>query len=266
MAYSGGGTVTKIDHAERWMRDGLRVVESFGGCYSLLIDMSACAANRERLKLEGNPVKYASVIVCAAAKALSRHPKLQVLLAGNRKLSGSNIDVCISIAGDEIITPVVIVEDASHKTVYEIGHELLRKTPQARSEAAKVRELLMTWGWLVPFGFLRRQLLKFLLAKIWYRRRMSGTFQVTILPGLDFLAAQIFNTAAILAVGGIAERPLVVNGEVKARLTAPFTCSIDHKQWNGENAAIFLTELRTILEREADELFNVETRSLAAEA
>jgi len=116
-------------------------------------------------------------------------------------------------------------------------------------------KLLRRWGWLLPFGFLRRRVIKSLLGQLWYRRGVTGMFQVTILPGLDFFAAHL-HTAAALAVGGVAERPAVVNNELKVRLTAPFTCTIDHKQWNGMNAAIFLTELRNIFEPEADSLFS----------
>ena len=116
-------------------------------------------------------------------------------------------------------------------------------------------KLLRRWGWLLPFGFLRRRVIKSLLGQLWYRRAMTGMFQVTILPGLDFVAAQVFNTAAVLAVGGVTERPIVVDGELKVRLAAPFTCTIDHKQWNGMYAAIFLTELRNIFEHEPDILF-----------
>jgi pyruvate dehydrogenase E2 component (dihydrolipoamide acetyltransferase) len=250
-----GGTITSIDFSERWMRDGLRVVESVGGFCSLTIDMSTCAVIMKRLKEEGTPVKYASVIVCATAKALARHPKLQKLIAGNKKLSGGKIDICLSVSSDEVLTPIVIIEKADQKTAPEIGVELLAKTPLARSDADRVMKLLRRWGWLLPFGFLRRRVIKSLLGQLWYRRAMTGMFQVTILPGLDFVAAQVFNTAAVLAVGGVTERPIVVDGELKVRLAAPFTCTIDHKQWNGMYAAIFLTELRNIFEHEPDILF-----------
>ncbi len=177
------------------------------------------------------------------------------MVAGNQKVSGGDIDICLSIAGDDNLTPVVIIDKADSKTAPQIGGELLERTPLARAEAKRIMQVSRRWGWLLPFGFLRRRLIKSLLGRLWYRRKVSGTFQITILPGLDFVAAQVFNTAAALAVGGVAERPIAVDGEVKVRLTAPFTCAIDHKQWHGRNAAILLIELRKIFEQEAESLF-----------
>lgn len=266
MANTWGGIVSSIDFSERWMRDGLQVANSAGGVCSLTIDMSTCASIMKRLKAEGRPVTYAPVIVCATAKALARHPKLQTLCAGNKKLSGGQIDICLSVSSDELLTPVVIIEKADQKNATEIGLELLTKVPLARSEAARLMQLLRRWGWLFPFGFLRRRILKSLLAKLWYRRGLSGLFQVTILPGLDFFVAHIFNTAAVLAVGGVAERPTVVDGEVQVRLTAPFTCTIDHKQWNGMNAVTFLMEMQKIFEHESEDLFLDVFASKAASA
>ena len=87
-----------------------------------------------RLKAEGRPATYAPVIVCATAKALARHSKLQTLIAGNKKLSGGPIDICLSIASDEVLTPVVVLEKADQKNASEIGLELLTKAPLARSD------------------------------------------------------------------------------------------------------------------------------------
>jgi pyruvate dehydrogenase E2 component (dihydrolipoamide acetyltransferase) len=252
-------TVSKLDFAERWLQDGLRVIEFAGGICSINVDMGACAALISDLKREGIPMTYAPLIVCATAKALSRHSKLQKLVAGNRQVCGGKIDICLSVAGDAIVTPTVIIENADDKNLVEISIELRAKTPLVRARDQRMIEFLRQWGWLLPFGFLRRFLLRSLLRQLWYRRRASGTFQVTILPTLDLCVPLAFNTAAALGVGGILQRPVVIEGQVQARLTAPFTCSIDHKQWNGTDAATFLKELKNILENETFALLPTNT-------
>jgi 2-oxoisovalerate dehydrogenase E2 component (dihydrolipoyl transacylase) len=54
--------------------------------------------------------------------------------------------------------------------------------------------------------------------------------------------------AAILGMGAIKGRPVVVNGEVVARPTMTLTCVFDHRVADGAQAARFLCELRDLIE------------------
>ena len=54
---------------------------------------------------------------------------------------------------------------------------------------------------------------------------------------------------AILAVGSIMERPLVIDGSLAVRPTAAFTLGVDHRAIDGRAAAAFLEQLKTVLER-----------------
>jgi pyruvate dehydrogenase E2 component (dihydrolipoamide acetyltransferase) len=53
---------------------------------------------------------------------------------------------------------------------------------------------------------------------------------------------------AILGVGAIRERAVVVDGQVVARPTAGLTCCFDHRACDGADAAAFLTRLRELIE------------------
>jgi pyruvate dehydrogenase E2 component (dihydrolipoamide acetyltransferase) len=53
---------------------------------------------------------------------------------------------------------------------------------------------------------------------------------------------------AILGIGAIKERPVVVDGEVLARPTATLTCSFDHRVCDGADAGAFLIRLRELIE------------------
>ena len=53
---------------------------------------------------------------------------------------------------------------------------------------------------------------------------------------------------AILSVGAIQPRPVVVGGEIVARPTATLTLGADHRAIDGRKAAAFLEDLKTILE------------------
>ncbi|OBA78514.1 branched-chain alpha-keto acid dehydrogenase subunit E2 [Mycobacterium sp. 1164966.3] len=54
--------------------------------------------------------------------------------------------------------------------------------------------------------------------------------------------------AAILGIGAIKGRPVVVGGEVVARPTMTLTCVFDHRVADGAQAARFLRELRDLIE------------------
>ncbi|MDH6194609.1 2-oxoisovalerate dehydrogenase E2 component (dihydrolipoyl transacylase) [Mycobacterium frederiksbergense] len=62
--------------------------------------------------------------------------------------------------------------------------------------------------------------------------------------------------AAILGMGSLKPRPVVVDGAVLARPTMSLTCAFDHRIVNGAQAAAFLRELRSLIE--APELALVE--------
>src|SRR5262249_4707030 len=145
-------SVSKVDFAQRWLRDGLRVIEPPGGICSLSIDMSACARQIDELRQQGLAMTWAPIAVYAAAKALSRHPELHRLTGANQQISGGPVDICLSIAGDAVVTPVVIVENAGEKELIQIWKEIREKTPRARADDERLQLLLRRWGWILPFG------------------------------------------------------------------------------------------------------------------
>jgi pyruvate dehydrogenase E2 component (dihydrolipoamide acetyltransferase) len=54
--------------------------------------------------------------------------------------------------------------------------------------------------------------------------------------------------AAILGMGSLKPRPVVVDGDVVARPTMTMTCAFDHRIADGAQAAAFLTDLRGLIE------------------
>ena len=53
---------------------------------------------------------------------------------------------------------------------------------------------------------------------------------------------------AILGVGAIKERPVVVDGEIVARPTVNLSCTFDHRVCDGADAGAFLARLRELIE------------------
>ena len=53
---------------------------------------------------------------------------------------------------------------------------------------------------------------------------------------------------AILGIGSVRTRPVVVDDQVVARPTASFTCSFDHRVCDGADAGAFLAQIRGLIE------------------
>ena len=63
--------------------------------------------------------------------------------------------------------------------------------------------------------------------------------------------------AAILGMGSLKPRAVVVEGEVVGRPTMTLTCAFDHRIVDGAQAAAFLTDLRTLIESPETALLDV---------
>jgi pyruvate/2-oxoglutarate dehydrogenase complex dihydrolipoamide acyltransferase (E2) component len=240
--------VTTLDYAERWLRDGLHECGRAGALETIEVDVTVASAAIRCLKSQGTPITWTPIFVRAAAMALQHNPGLHQLVAGNSRLHPSTVDICLSLAGDSSVTPVLIIKDAAGKDLPAIAAEVRRRTPEATDETRTLMAGLRRFGWLVPFSGLRRALIGFVLRSLWYRRKVSGTFQVTCLPQVDLFAPFLFNTAAALGVGRVRDKVVAVNGRPVVRPMVTLSCCLDHAQWNGMAAALFLTTLRDILE------------------
>lgn len=83
---------------------------------------------------------------------------------------------------------------------------------------------------------------------------MGGSFTISNLGMFgvrDFVAVINPPQAAILAVGGIQDKPVVKNGAVVPGKTIAFTLSSDHRVIDGILAAKFLATLKIFLENPA---------------
>lgn len=89
----------------------------------------------------------------------------------------------------------------------------------------------------------------------------EGTLRPTELQGSTFTVSNFgalglddgvpvinYPEAAILGMGSLRPRPVVVDGEVVARPTMKLTCAFDHRVADGAQVAAFLGELRDLIE------------------
>ncbi|HEX4587488.1 MAG TPA: dihydrolipoamide acetyltransferase family protein [Mycobacterium sp.] len=116
---------------------------------------------------------------------------------------------------------VPVVSDAHDKTTRELAAAVARLIRDARAGTLKPSELQGSTFTVSNFGAL----------------------------GLDEGVPVInYPEAAILGMGSLKPRPVVVDGEVVARPTMSLTCAFDHRIVDGAAVAAFLRELRDLIE------------------
>jgi pyruvate dehydrogenase E2 component (dihydrolipoamide acetyltransferase) len=188
------------------------------------VDMGAAVAARARIKEisgEGEVVpSFNDMVVKACAIALKRFPRANGAYKDGRFELYSRINVGIAVAAqDALVVPTIF--DADKKGLREIAAD-------ARALAGKVRD-----GAITP------------------PELSGGTFSVSNLGmyGVSSFEA-IVNTpqAGSLAVGAIADRPVVRDGEVVPGKLMDITLSCDHRILYGADGAEFLAEVKRLLQ------------------
>ena len=236
-----------LDYAERWLRDGLAVLRPALSVQQIAIDMTHANEALERLRKQGVAASSTHLLVYAAARALASNPRLHQVVAGNRRHRPNQVDIGLSVTGESFVAPVLIIENADRKTVAEIAAETTRRAPEVRQSDHAMIEALRRWGRLVPFGFLRRAILRFLFTSATFRRKGAGTFQVSSVP-VDWALTSSFSTAGVLVGSQARLRVVVVEGQPAVRAMMNVTLSGDHGVWDGRAAARFLSAVKAELE------------------
>jgi pyruvate dehydrogenase E2 component (dihydrolipoamide acetyltransferase) len=191
---------------------------------SVEVDMSRAVEARGRLKAAAEhdePVpSFNDMVVKACAIALREHPRANGAYRDGRLELYSRVNVGVAVAGqDALVVPTVF--DADQKGLRQIARE-------TRALAARVREATITPPEL-----------------------SGGTFTVSNLGmfGIDSFAAVINPPqAGILAVGAIAERPAVRDGQIVPAHLMTLNLACDHRILYGADGARFLDRIRRLLE------------------
>jgi pyruvate dehydrogenase E2 component (dihydrolipoamide acetyltransferase) len=189
-------------------------------------DMSRCVAARAQIKAaaaEGEVVpSFNDMVVKATALALREFPRANGAYRDGKWELYSRINVGIAVAvKDPAALVVPTIFDADQKGLRQIATE-------ARALAARVRE-----GTITP------------------PELSGGTFAVSNLGmyGISNFAAVINPPqAGILAVGEIAEKPVIRSGEITTAHLMGVTLACDHRIFYGADGAEFLGRIRALLE------------------
>lgn len=237
-----------LDYAERWLRDGLEVNRPPAFFEIIDVDMSRSQALVQAAKLSGIRITYAHILVRATALALARNPDLHLLVCGQRVYSPAQVDIALSVAGESVVSPVLVLESADRKDLLTIASEIIEGAPKARAENDRRLALLRRWGWVVPWSFFRRTLLRVLSQKVSFRRHGSGTFQVSLWKDVNYALTPMFGSCGILTAGRVRDSVIAVDGKPTVRPVMTIGCCADHRIWHGRAGERMLLAVRDVLE------------------
>jgi pyruvate dehydrogenase E2 component (dihydrolipoamide acetyltransferase) len=193
------------------------------------VDMSATVAFREAMQSQweqqfGVRISLNDLITKAVAVALSRHPRLNATMGEREVQVHDQINIGVAVNLDEgLIVPVV--RHVDRKDLGQIARDSRELAERARSGRLQLDDL------------------------------SDGTFTITNLgtTGID-LFTPIINPpqVAILGVGMVQRRPVVVGDALAIRPSAYLCLVFDHRALDGVPAARFLQELQQLLAKPQD--------------
>ena len=185
-------------------------------------DVTRAAEMRTQLAEMGDNYKasFNDIIIKAVALALTEHPEVNAHWLNDAIRQFNRVHVAMAVAvEDGLITPVLF--DADRMSLWDIS-------AKARDLAKRARE-----------------------RKLQPDEYTGSTFSVSNLGmfGIDQFTA-IINPpeAGILAIGGVEEKPVVIDGQLEVRSRMRVTMSCDHRVIDGATGAKFLQTVRQYIE------------------
>jgi 2-oxoglutarate dehydrogenase E2 component (dihydrolipoamide succinyltransferase)/2-oxoisovalerate dehydrogenase E2 component (dihydrolipoyl transacylase) len=176
--------------------------------------------NKDSMKGKGIHLTYLPFITLATARALKDHPILNASWTeeGVEQKNYINIGIAVSIE-DGLIVPVI--KDADKKDMLQLAQDIQDIALRARTKKLKPEEV------------------------------QGGTFTITNY-GLN---GSLFGTpiillpqVAILGVGTVVKRPIVIDDAIAIRSMLYLSLSFDHRVMDGADADTFLRKVKDILE------------------
>jgi len=233
------------------MRAGRRKMPMYG-----LVDVDVTTANR-LLTSDNPPGSLTAFVVASVARAAAAHPEVHAYRNWRGQLvTHHHVDVATMVEISTRQGPFAIphlLRDADIRTVAELTAELSRVKREPRtSSSGKWLERTAPAATRIPgtipamYGVMARSVTA---------RQRIGTVAVTAVGmfagGGGFGITPLTLMSLEVIVGGMTQRPRIVDGQVAIRDVLDLTLAIDHNVVDGAPAARFAAEFRELLESAA---------------
>jgi len=198
------------------------------------VDLTEVMALRAKYKEKftkdhGVKLGFMSFFVKAAAEALKKFPVINASIDGSDVIYHDYCDVGVAVSTPRGLM-VPVLRNVEHMSFAEVEQTIVNYATQAREGTIGLDAL------------------------------QGGTFTVT--NGGTFgslISTPIINPpqSAILGMHNIVQRPMVVDGEIKARPMMYIALSYDHRIIDGREAVLFLVTIKNLLEDPARLMLNI---------
>ncbi len=202
----------------------------------------------------GEALSFTAFIITCLAKAVDANKAVQACRKGSKHLVlFDEVDVASAIERDMTgqKQPIVYIIRAANKKTFREIHEEIR--------AAQVEAVQKAWVGLRDFRFLPVVIFRFIWPLLWWmigrypqvQKRYGGTVGLTAVgmfgKGAGWGIPVEYRTLGI-TLGGIAEKPGVVDGQIAIREYLCMTLSFNHDLIDGAPAARFIAQLKELIE------------------
>jgi pyruvate dehydrogenase E2 component (dihydrolipoamide acetyltransferase) len=168
----------------------------------------------------GVRLSFTDILLFAVCRALKLHPALNAMFDNGKLFRYKDINVSLAVDTPRGLTAPVF-HQIDQSSLFEITQQRAELVKRAQNNRLTLEDL------------------------------SGGTFTVS---NLGMFGIDVFNAiinppqAAILAVGRITKRPVVINDALELRSTMWLSLSVDHRVADGAEGARFLQDLVNYLE------------------
>ncbi len=204
---------------------------------------------RDHKAKTGESLSFTAFIITCLARAVDENKAVQACRKGSKHLvQFDDVDVSTYIERGAAPMPYII-RAANRKTFREIHQEI---------RAAQVKAVEQAWEGFRDFRFLPLVVIRFIWPIFWWmlgryprvQKRYGGTVGLTAVgmfaKGSGW-GIPIVNFPQI-TLGGIAEKPGIVDGQIAIREYLSMTLSFNHDLIDGAPAARFTERLKELIE------------------
>jgi len=238
----------------RWFAAAFRSAQHTPMMHGLIeVDVTrARAFLREHKTNTGESLSFTAFLIACLAKAVDEHKAVQACRKSSKHLIVfEEVDVYLPIehdvAGQKQPMPYIL-RAANRKTVREIHHEIRAAQVQGVTKDLMRFQSLPTFlfkPYLWIFTWIGRT-----HPRLW--KKNVGTVGMTAVGmfgnGAGWGIPPAPPTTLMMTVGGIAEKPGVVNGTIAIREYLSLTLSVNHDIVDGAPAARFTERLKELIE------------------
>jgi len=211
---------------------------------------------REHQANTGESLSFTAFLIACLAKAVDEHKAVQAYRKGrNQLILFEDVDVNTQIEHEmhgQKQAIVYILRAANRKTFREIHHEIRAAQGEDVAQAVKGIKALNALLFLPTF------LLRIGYWVLWWIGRTSPQLMKKYAGTVSLTAVGMFGKGAgwgiplagqtMMTVGGIGEKPGIVDGHIAIREYLSLTISFDHDIIDGAPAARFATRLKDLIE------------------